>query len=77
MVWGMFSSEGVGPFVRIIRTVNANVYLDLEASPNWPASNFHAGQGPLLYCKTCLKIFRTRKCSSKEVGCTKPGPQSN
>lgn len=46
MVWGMFSSEGVGPLVRIIGTVNANVYLNLvqqhvipplRASPNQPA----------------------------------------
>ena len=29
MAWDMFSSEGVGPLVRINRTVNANVYRNI------------------------------------------------
>ena len=29
MVWGMFSSEGVGPLLRINGTVNANVYRNI------------------------------------------------
>ena len=29
MVWGMFSSEGVGPLLQFNRTINANVYRNL------------------------------------------------
>ena len=29
MVWGIFSSEGVGPLIRINGTVNAKVYLNI------------------------------------------------
>ena len=29
MVWGMFSSEGVGPLIRINGTVNAKVYWNI------------------------------------------------
>ena len=44
---GMFSSEGIGLLIRIIGTVNANVYLNLvrqhvtpslETSPKQPAA---------------------------------------
>ena len=29
MVWGMFSSEGVGPLLRLNGTINANAYRNL------------------------------------------------
>ena len=69
MVWGMISSEGVCPLVRI-ETANANVYFNLveqhaisslEASPNEPAISIQDNAPAIL--QNMLKIILNRKMS--------------
>ena len=63
--------EGVVPLVRIIGTLNANVYLNLaehhvtlsvEASPNQPAS-FMQDSAPCHSIQRVLKIILNKKMS--------------
>ena len=69
MVWGLFSSERVGPLVLIIGTVNANVYLifveqhvtlSLEAFPNQP-DIFMQDNAP------CHAAIRVKNYSNKKM----------
>ena len=67
MGWGMFSSEGVGPLVRIIGTINTYVYVNivehvtssLEPSPNQPVILYRSTHSAIL--QSVLKIILNNK----------------
>lgn len=60
MVWGMFSSEGVGPLVRVTGTVDANVYLNLVRQHVIPSLRASL-TNQLFLCRTMPHVTLQRK----------------